>query len=665
MNDGEVTIGASLVTDKFDRQIAKFSKDLERTEDELNEKAKVKVNVEGDLEVQKRQVQELEQRYSKLVERRIQLEQYQGRASMPGVPTQSLIEAQQEYKNISNELTEIEKKLDSAWKEQDKLSLSAQKASAAYEKTSAKVGELKTKIDGIKLQKQQADVEQMRKGFNSVGSSIQGVVGKVGKMALAVIGIRAAFSAISGAVRELSQQNEELAQRIEWIRSSLAQALLPVVEFIVNVVSGAVYFLGQVLKTLFGIDIFAKSTAKSLDSSVGAAKELRRQLAGFDEMNILNDDGTTGIGSSLGNIDPDAAVNKAEQAFNSFRKWFLGSDKTDFWGIWDDNMEHIKTFVGVLKTSFEPIGKWIDTNVWQPIKLTFGATMEKLKPLIEPIKKKFQEEIDKIKPLWTDLVDNHLKPLWNRFTSWIEPNVIQPFKKAWEPIGKWFYDTFSPWINKLVDWVNRAFGTFGVHLDHWKWETNEAVDDVGENAENTTDKVENAVSDMEQSVDTDIDKIDDNIDDVSNNTMEINTDTTEIDEAKNKTGGLLDQLWNLISHPWEIVTRITTSVSEGFSNIFRGLREKFASWGIQLPFMASGGIVNMPNRGTMIGGAIAGESGAEGVIPLTDAQAMEELGSAIGKHITINATVLNKMNGRVISRSLQQVQADSDFAYNT
>jgi hypothetical protein len=59
-----------------------------------------------------------------------------------------------------------------------------------------------------------------------------------------------------------------------------------------------------------------------------------------------------------------------------------------------------------------------------------------------------------------------------------------------------------------------------------------------------------------------------------------------------------------------------------------------------------------------------GERGAEGVIPLTDSQAMETLGEAIGRYIKINANITNMMNGRVISRQIQQIIANQDFAYN-
>jgi hypothetical protein len=84
----------------------------------------------------------------------------------------------------------------------------------------------------------------------------------------------------------------------------------------------------------------------------------------------------------------------------------------------------------------------------------------------------------------------------------------------------------------------------------------------------------------------------------------------------------------------------------------------------KIPYLAVGGIVNMPSRGVPIGGAIAGESGAEGVIPLTDTQAMETLGATIGKYITINANITNTMNGRVISRELQKINTNNDFAMN-
>jgi hypothetical protein len=64
------------------------------------------------------------------------------------------------------------------------------------------------------------------------------------------------------------------------------------------------------------------------------------------------------------------------------------------------------------------------------------------------------------------------------------------------------------------------------------------------------------------------------------------------------------------------------------------------------------------------GRARGGEAGAEGILPLTDSQAMETLGEAIGRYITINANITNSMNGRIISRELQRIRGNQDFAYN-
>lgn len=73
----------------------------------------------------------------------------------------------------------------------------------------------------------------------------------------------------------------------------------------------------------------------------------------------------------------------------------------------------------------------------------------------------------------------------------------------------------------------------------------------------------------------------------------------------------------------------------------------------------------MPNKGTLVGGAIAGESGREGVIPLTDSQAMETLGEAIGRYININATVPVYVGNRQIAREIKRINTENDFAFNS
>ena len=123
---------------------------------------------------------------------------------------------------------------------------------------------------------------------------------------------------------------------------------------------------------------------------------------------------------------------------------------------------------------------------------------------------------------------------------------------------------------------------------------------------------------------------------------------------------MIDQVQKVINKPIKAINGIIDAVNKLLP---KGKRMSKLST-ISLPKLAKGGIVNLPSSGVPVGGAIAGESGREGVIPLTDSQQMALLGEAIGKYITINANITNSMNGRVISRELQKIQNDNNFAYN-
>ena len=109
----------------------------------------------------------------------------------------------------------------------------------------------------------------------------------------------------------------------------------------------------------------------------------------------------------------------------------------------------------------------------------------------------------------------------------------------------------------------------------------------------------------------------------------------------------------------------STGVNKSTTNSWLDpIRNALAKVGITLPKLASGGIINLPGKGVPIANAMGGEKGAEGVIPLTNQQAMEQLGATIGKYITINASITNTMNGRVISKELKKINAENEFAFN-
>ena len=122
--------------------------------------------------------------------------------------------------------------------------------------------------------------------------------------------------------------------------------------------------------------------------------------------------------------------------------------------------------------------------------------------------------------------------------------------------------------------------------------------------------------------------------------------------------GVMWAIENILNSPIRAVNRLI-----GVINAVPGINLNTLPT-FNLPRLKVGGIVNMPNRGTMIGGAIAGESGREGVLPLTDQQAMATLGREIGKYININATVPVYVGNRQIAREIRKIDAEDSFAFN-
>ena len=136
--------------------------------------------------------------------------------------------------------------------------------------------------------------------------------------------------------------------------------------------------------------------------------------------------------------------------------------------------------------------------------------------------------------------------------------------------------------------------------------------------------------------------------------------------------GIMDSLWSIAKAPINLIIGGINSLIKGMNKIsfdvpdwVPGIGGK--KWGFNIPTipkLAVGGIVNMPGRGVPVGGAITGEAGREGVIPLTDSQAMETLGATIGKYININLTNITKLDNRQIAKEQKKINAQNDFAFN-
>ena len=106
----------------------------------------------------------------------------------------------------------------------------------------------------------------------------------------------------------------QLRAAFQGLTNTLAEIFLPVITAVVNGLTKAIAVVNMFLRTLFGLELTTSESGTnsavgsgingfgglkdSIEEADGAAKELRRTLMGFDELNVL--DGTTGSSSSGG-----------------------------------------------------------------------------------------------------------------------------------------------------------------------------------------------------------------------------------------------------------------------------------------------------------------------------------------------------------------------------
>lgn len=130
---------------------------------------------------------------------------------------------------------------------------------------------------------------------NQFGSLISGAK----KFALSLLGARGIYALLRKAVSAYMAENQRLSSTLSACWSGIGNLLGPIITNLINLVAQAVAYVTSFLK-LFGV--FGSNAQKAISSAGGAAsketKELKRQLASFDELNILSDNSSDSGGGS-------------------------------------------------------------------------------------------------------------------------------------------------------------------------------------------------------------------------------------------------------------------------------------------------------------------------------------------------------------------------------
>lgn len=599
-----------------------------------------------------------------------------------------IIGTELETKNFDKQIEDLENKLDTLEKEYEVLEKASPYKGQEEDLIKIRSQIEKTKNSIIGLRKQQLKLNE-NNFFQNASSSLDGILKKVAKWGLALFGIRSAYSFISRSMSTLSQYNEQIGTDLSYIKFAMATALEPLIETIIQLAYKLLGIINSISIALFNVDLFANASADRFKSMSKSANQIKKSLAGFDEMNIIQDNSASGGGGvSSPSVDLSKLNDtKAGEEFKSFWKGII-----DFWEKdWEKAFDNIGgmwgTFfkgIGLIGKGFYDIFKGIIDiliGLWNMLVGVFTGNTEKMKEgwnkFVKGIKEIFVGLIEIIIGLVVSIVGtilgllkefvgtiwNILKSIWNGIVSifsgtanWIYTKIIQPianfFANLWNGIinsaKNGISNIKSSW-NSFVSFIsNITAGIKNFFTNAW----NNIVSGA-KNAWNGVKNVFGGITSFFSNI----------INNILNLFKNIGTKTGQVVSSafKSVINAVLRTLESILNTPIRAINAIIDKARSipGIGKLLPGKLSAFS-----LPRLAKGGIVNMPGRGVNYAGTNIAEKRPEGIIPLTDSQQMEWLGREIGKNVVINTTIVNSMNGRVISRELQKIQNEDSFAFN-
>ncbi len=686
--NGWITIGAKLDSKQLEKDITKTKRDLEKYSKEADKLTSRKAQIEFD----NKNIKETIDNYNKLTaraEKYKQIMKEKDTFANPRVNQEQQIADAEAYRTAQQKLekinVEISKQVNNYKKAQVQLEKNNYKISEidkSLQKNKSSQNEvnqrLKNNVELLEKAKKQEGMQnvfdKMKSGADGVKNSMKDIVKQALRWGLAIFGIRTAFNFLRSSISTISQYNEQVATDIEYIRFALASTLEPVILRIISLVKTLLYYIGYIAKAWFGVDLFAgasvdkfKSAKKELGGATKQAKELNKQLAGFDEMNVLqdnNDTGGGGGGASSGAM-PSFDLSQFEGEIPDWLKWIV------------DNKDLIFAIISGVIVGLNAWKLGLDAIKSIGLGLVIAGIVYAIMGLLEYLKDPSWKNFGKIiQGIGVALVGLGIMiesiPL---AVAGAIVLIVGTIIKYWDEI-KAFIQNIIDWLTGKSDWVHQMFGdTIGDIYDAFINVMQKFLDSFDVLFTSIKRILDDIIGIVKAIISGDWKKAWELAKDIFKticNAMEKiiqNTFNAIWGVIKNIGSAVGNVLWGLIKGAINgILNMVETTINAPIRmlNSAIGLINKIPGVSISrintfsLPRLAKGGIINQPGRGVAIGG----ESGREGVIPLTDSQQMAMLGEAIGKYITINASITNTMNGRVISRELKTIQNENDFAFN-
>lgn len=666
-------------------------KDFESKIEELNKKYKNKEidmkitanelgQAEKSLELMNKQVDSLDNKYNELNQKIKEQQEIVARASTYNPETKSYsIHDYSAYNKAINSIDILKIKQRNVADEMDKQNELLDKQESKVNKLNALYEKQKNDLEDIKNKMNEASKIDM--GEKSSGKLLKNIT----RWGLAIFGVRSAYMGIRTITNSVLSQNEGLSNQMEAMKNSFTNAFTPIVEKIVNLFKTLMAYANVIWRAFFGKDLFkniAKSTektSKNLGSSAKSAKEINKQLAGFDEANVLSNNQSSssgaGVGASAGGGKIDLGLDKVKIPgwLEKLQQWIKDNPKLAkiVFGLAPFAIFGMASLVkkgvtsgiakllgkagagklasgasgllGVLGTCALLAGtvvavyfaaKGIDEllTAYADLHASQGRVEDAMKQENVVLDRQTREFIDNAEAGKTsnkemNTMTSHLRNVIKETKAQIDSNVLNKGaqKAANEEIQK-----AAVAYKELYD---KGLLTEEQEYEYYKFLVNDYVPGL----DLSTDHGRAMADVMNEMAGT-------------YNIRFREEGLASIRDSIQKTG---DKISGLINNPqFKKWIGGNANITAAYDYLKKQGVIKYAN----------GGIVNMPGRGVPL--SIAGEAGREGIVPMDNESQMQLLGQSIAKYVRIDNYVNNYMDARKINTLLQQSASRERLANN-
>lgn len=477
---------------------------------------------------------------------------------------------------------------------------------------------------------------------------------------------------MSGTAVQLSAQYQDakatIASAAKGVTAAVGSSFLPVLIRICKWVATALAYIRVFVQAVFGTgkatqeagdkgttslakaSTGAKKYTKSLKNATAAAKELKRQTMGFDEMNILSSNkssGTSGDSSGLADSDydiGDAGVSAASslfseeelntlngklEKFKATMEW-LGPALKD-WGIVVGMLGGLVLFIIGACTANIPL--MIAGGALFGGGLALGLSEDEngesgFEHLFESIKNIVKDLGTWAKGKWKDFKD-WIATKWDEAKQWFSNlPLVKGIKEAWKTFKDWYDEKVKPkltkkyWEEKL-DTIKNAFSSLlGKLKDKWeKSKVKKAFEKLSNVKATLTAKFVDGTKKIREKLEKAWDKFK-------------NIKATLTAKFNDTFSAPIKRVWN----------GLATSINKAIDIINKIPKVNIS----KMPMLATGGIATSATP------AIIGEAGAEAVLPLENNTGWMDLLAA-----RINGRAPSKIVLMVDGRQLGYATIDS------